>query len=584
MSRMKVVFAVLAVAAIMGVAPEAHAAPVVKVLISGSSAMWQATALAAYNSGNCVSGATPPCFHYTSGGNFNLTDTRPTTKGGNAVTDPGALWIVWDSAANPNVWGYIKVDSVVGDRCYFAQPHCNINVATFPSPGNQIVAKLWGDNSPDTAPPAAIQTLFTAGTKVNTAATDVRPEDGLFGQCRSNSVLGGGPDGLAGIGYGVNASGVCPSFGADLAHLVGTPIKSGYPGSSAVANNLAFNISGTDPFTNKPIPGYTTVSVGASPIIFVTNRQGALANVTNATEAQLQAAFSGTACTGNVFAGGTGGNIDVYLREPLSGTMNTTEYTTFRYADNGAAGGKSQEAGVNAANPLANLACGSGGSRYRSIGTGEEVKFVQNSNANFGVDGIGYTFFSFGNVSSIANNPNYAYLMVNGVDPLFHRYGSTIDPGQPATAGVLPNAATLPPPCAGDFPCSENQIWSGHLSFPNLRNGSYRSWSIVRLVSNGSALTNVEKLVTGAQTYAVNVVPDYVPALKVGGNPADPGLMLLRSHYTREGIAPKNISSTGDKGGDEGGCILTSSGQSKTSDTTTNLAQVFLGSPCVVVP
>ncbi len=85
------------------------------------------------------------------------------------------------------------------------------------------------------------------------------------------------------------------------------------------------------------------MSVGAAPIIFITNRQGALANVTDATEAQLQQAFSGVKCSGNafsgvkcsgnVFAGGGAGDIQVYLREPLSGTMNTTEYTVFRYPD-----------------------------------------------------------------------------------------------------------------------------------------------------------------------------------------------------------------------------------------------------------
>jgi len=40
----------------------------------------------------------------------------------------------------------------------------------------------------------------------------------------------------------------------------------------------------------------------------------------------LQQAFSGVKCSGNVFAGGAAGDIQVYLREPLPGTMNTTEY------------------------------------------------------------------------------------------------------------------------------------------------------------------------------------------------------------------------------------------------------------------
>jgi hypothetical protein len=580
MSRLRTVFAAVLVAALLGVVP--MQAQVVKVMLSGSSALWQGMALAAYNGNNtqglCVSGGTAPCFHYTAGG-FILNDSRPATKGGSAIQDSGNIWIVWDSAATPNVWAYVTADSVVGNRCYFAHPRCTILVSSFPAPANKISSSLWGDNSSDSTPPASIQSLFTGGVSVNAAATDIRPEDGLFAACRANSVLGGGPDGLAGLGYGTNASGVCPTFGATLSKLQGTDILSGYPGSSSAFHVVAFNISGTDPFTNQAIPKFTTVSVGAAPIVFITARQGALANVTNATDGQLQTIFSGTTCKGNVFAGGGSGNINAYLREPLSGTMNTTEYSVFRYPD---FSGNSQETGVNAANPLAAAACASGGSRYRGIGTGEVVKHVQNSQANFGVDGIAYAFFSFGNVNAISNSANYGYLTLNGVDPIFHQYGTTIDPGQPSIAGALPNASTLPAVCSSGFPCTEKQIWSGNLSFPNVRNGSYRAWSILRLVSDGTALANAKLLVAGSNKVAASSVPDYVPAVKVGTT--DPGLALLRSHYTRFGIAPVNIATTGDKGGDEGGCILYSSGTAATSDTTTKLAQVSPGAPCVSVP
>src|SRR5438128_10303455 len=68
-------------------------------------------------------------------------------------------------------------------------------------------------------------------------------------------------------------------------------------------------------------------------------------------------AFSGVKCSGNVFAGGGAGDIQVYLREPLSGTMNTTEYTVFRYPD---FSGNSQETCVAGHNPLNGLACGTG--------------------------------------------------------------------------------------------------------------------------------------------------------------------------------------------------------------------------------
>jgi hypothetical protein len=577
MTRAKSLFAVLLLTLTMGVVPEGHA-QTVKVILSGASVLWQTLALAAYKSGSCVSGGTAPCFHYTNS-SFNLSDTRPTVLGGSTAVDSGAVWIVWDSASPANVWAFVKVDAAIGTRCYFAQPHCNVSVATFPSPGNLISSTLWGDSSSDSTPPAAVQALFTAGTLlVNTAATDNRPEDDLFATCRSNSTLGGGTDGLVGLGYGVNTSGVCPAAGSALAKLEGSDILSGYPGSTSTAHVLAFSITGKDPFTKTAIPVATTVPIGASPVLFITARTGALSTVTNATDQELQSVFSGANCNASAF-GAPGGNISVYLREPLAGAMNTAEYTVFRYWN---FSGASQETGVNAVNPLESVCPGGGGSRFRAIGTSEEVKSVQNSNANNGDDGIGYTFFSYGNVTSIANNANYGYLTLDGVDPIFHVYGTTIDPGQPSTPGVLPAAANLPATCSSAFPCPEGDIWSGHLSFPNLRNGSYRSWSTLRLVSNGTTLSAVDLLVEGSQTYVVTSVPDFVPAEKVGAT--DPGLPLLRSHYEQEGIPPVNVAPTGDKGGDVGGCMLTSTGAATTSDTTTKLIQVQPGSGCVAFP
>src|SRR5258708_31118062 len=157
--------------------------------------------------------------------------------------------------------------------------------------------------------------------------------------------------------------------------------------------------------------------------------------------------------------------------------MHTTEATLSRYPD---ASGASQGTGMREQTHLAHP-CHSDGSSYRSIGTGEEVKFILNSTANYGTDGIGYAFFSYGNVSSIADSANFGYLTLNGVDGIWHRYGSTIDPGQPAPAGNLPSATDLPAACVGGFPCAEKLICSGNLSFPNLRNGSYRAGAGLRL-------------------------------------------------------------------------------------------------------
>ncbi len=594
MSRIKQLFAVLVLIAIAGVVPAAHA-QTVKLMIAGSTALWQTAALGAYKSGNCLSGATPPCFHYTSTGNFNLTDTRPGS--GSFVVDGAPIWIVWDSASSPNVWAFIKPDSAVGDRCYYAQPHCVVGISSFPSPGNLITlpAPVWGS---DSTPPASIQALFTgAGVGVNAAATDIRPEDALFATCRANSALGGGPDGLAGLGYGINSSGACPTT-LDNAHLVGSDVKSGYPGSSNGAHVVAFNISGKDPFTGTSLPsGITTINIGAEMVIFIAERNHELAGLQDATDAQVQQVFSGTNCNANAF-GLSSGTIEGYQREVTSGTMNTIEATVFRYPFNVDTSGKSQETGVggNANNPLEAACASGGGSRFRAIGTGEEVKSVLNSFTNNGHDGIGYAFFSYGNVSSIASNANYGYLTLNGVDPLFHVYGAgpSVDPGQPSNPGNLPGVGDLPASCAGNFPCPESVIWGSKapgkgLSFPNVRNGSYKAWNILRVVSNGTALTNLRTLITHSQQFVVTTVPDYVPATKVtAGGQTDPGMVLLRSHYqevgggVKIGPAPINIAATGDKGGDMGGCILMTNQIENDSDTTVRLAQAE--HHCVVIP
>jgi hypothetical protein len=131
----------------------------------------------------------------------------------------------------------------------------------------------------------------------------------------------------------------------------------------------------------------------------------------------------------------------------------------------------------------------------------------------------------------------------------------------------LPAAANLPASCLGAFPCPESKIWTGGLSFPHLRDGTYRAWSVLRLVSNGTALTAAKLLVFGSQTFAVNSVPDFVPALKNG---TDPGLTLLRSHY---GPGAVNFGPS-EAGRDEGGCIESS------SSTTTQKVQEAPGTPC----
>jgi hypothetical protein len=583
MLRIKTLFAGFALTVIIGLVNAQ--AQTVKVQFAGSSALWQTLALGTYNGGKGPTGGggTAPFFHYTGSSKFNVTDSRPTTP----IVDSGNIWIVWDSASTPNVWAYVSTDSTIGVRCYFANPACAVGVSAFPSVGNIISSLLWGDNSSDSTPPTSVQALFTgAGVKVNVAATTYRAEDALFATCRANSQLGNGTpgsgDGLDGLGYNtVNPPGTCPQFGASQAALVGSGIQSGYPGSTSKANLLAFSLTGKDPFTGATVPKYTTVSVGASPIAFIIERNGGqLAGLKDATDAQLQQVFSGKLCDASAF-GLPAAGIQAYLYEPQSGTGNVAEATVFRRPTVPASQGVlgiSQETGVNAANPLTKtaVACpdsaGDGkGGRWRAIAASEEVKSVLNSVKNNGTDGIGFTFFSYGNVSTIADSTGYGYITLDGTDPFFASYsnGTTAyDPGQPLSPGVLPSATDLPAACSGNFPCPETDIWKGGLSFPNLRSGAYRSWNVLRIISTGTALTNAEKVIASSQAFVVTSVPDYVPATstKVTINSkafTDPGLTLIRSHYQQTdgngnklGGAPVN-SGTTEAGGDIGGAIIT---------------------------
>jgi hypothetical protein len=110
-------------------------------------------------------------------------------------------------------------------------------------------------------------------------------------------------------------------------------------------------------------------------------------------------------------------------------------------------------------------------------------------------------------------------------------------------------------------------IWGNGFSFPNLRNGTYRSWSLLRLVSTGTPSANAVALAKASNKYVVINTPDYVPAAAVTGAVgtdgkaiAELGLKLVRSHYQQKdgnnvalGKAPTNVP---EAGGDMGGMII----------------------------
>ena len=491
----------------------------VQVLGAGSSAMWQATGFAAWHDlAGAVAGT-----HYTikgkctSGNCAQLKDQRSTL----IPLEGGNLWVVWNSTQT-KFWAYLTVDSVVGNRCFKAAPRCLLQIdaqtKTAGTAQNLISSALWGADA--SALPAAVYSALN-GQPVNAGFTDIRPEDAKFAQCRAVSPLN--VANYSGLGYGSSCT-----------QLVGTSIKSQI--SSATANPTAFNLSGPDPFTGQSVPASKTIPVGAAPIIFVVNKTNpsgfGSANVKNVTvtstgSGTAQTLFEGEAACNTSTLGGGNFSATVLLREPLSGTMNTTEFTNFRLVGSGL-GADSQEEGVNPAvdNPLNQHCPLGGGNRARGIGTGDIVNGIVANK-----DSIGYLFFSYGNVSKLTTVGKY--LTLNGVDPLQSTY----------TGGTLPTCTAPCPKAAGT-------------SFPNLRNGTYRAWSVLRVVTDaaGTNFTNVSALVTAAQNLVNSTVPDFVPFKTT--NASDPGLRRYRSHYLQSNVIGNNgLGGQTESGGDVGGCI-----------------------------
>ncbi|HLV87867.1 MAG TPA: hypothetical protein VKV39_12860 [Candidatus Sulfotelmatobacter sp.] len=639
MNRMKMLFAVVTIAATAAVVPVANA-QVVHYIGAGSSAMWQGFAVAAYNdlgrgtdgAGICVSGliavVSPGAPSGTTVGDA-CTVSHWTVKTAGALAGAvdsrtsgipeefGNFWVVYvtdtTTGNDTDVWSYLSVDSTVGVRTFLAVPRAKlvVNTAAQTTAGVNAIT-VWGDGSTDSAGiPADVWTALggASGTALTAGMTDIRPEDAKLATER---ILGSVPAPYGGDTVPTTADNFIYSFSLNYGPgPVGTGIKSAEPSSTAVATPVEFSLpGGTDPITSSSVSSTINVyPVGESPIIFVANRSNTTTGLGQVIPSQaacgatptpncLSVAYTSdgsyqyrnvwdqhpwpavthtfpnlsfpttgycskvanqttAAChptrrpLGNLFSGGdcetdssaftwpldpntqgfrvtppngTAEPITLFLREPLSGTYNTTEYTEFRrYGTPGGSLGTngsgsyerapyiSQETNVVIGqpntNPL-NLQCpakfgGEGasteGSRIRGIGTGEVTNGATGTASGEGVlntpDSIAYTFFSFGNVSKLSANRKYGYLMIDGVDPLFTAYnGSGGEPGQPVnwatTSGPLDWGVL--PACGGtstygtEPACSVTAIWGSVPSFPNLRNGTYPAWSELRMLCDPS--------------------------------------------------------------------------------------------------
>jgi len=624
MTRIKALFAAVAVAAIVALAPAANAqCNNVHFVGSGSSAQWQMAALGADQlavNENAASyhGLGYSVTHWTGKNLAYVADSRDSR----ILPELGNLWVVWigDSSGNCyDLWEAISVDSTVGVRTFSIQESASVsggevylsNTVTTTTGGSGSIANgLWADPSPsDTDLTTAVINSIgtgsasgptTAGQHVNVGMTDIRPEDALFATNRSVAALN--TTTWAGLGY------VGPT------KYIGAPIYTNQ-GTGTVATPIGFALSGKpDPITKFDVPAYTTVPIGAAPIIFITNNNGTpvIFNlvsgvVPDATGGPYSASkFFGGEVPCDTHASAFGGNDDgagtpltVFLREPLSGTMNTTEFNVFRSVKNPDG---SQETGVinptrTPYNPLS-LGCPTHGSRSRAIGTGEVVGKAATYGLLGNPNSIGYIFYGFANASKLIPNTNFNYLTLDGVDPIGQLQTCTGGSNNGTecsnssqctgggTCGPFVNPTQLLPSCGQSTqPACPSSLFVGGQSFPTLRNGTYKAWSVYRWLITTSLLGSdpygLDAVAQSAQDYVDTEVADFVPFLTCpsgdtaaicGGQTNVDGLSVYRSHFVPKGVAsgtadngiatPANALNNGntlgggpENGGDVGGFI-----------------------------
>jgi hypothetical protein len=576
----------IAVAAVLAFAAANVNAQTAQLVMTGSSALYLQLGQAAYQAQGCV-------WTTSSSSGFAAEDTRSTGTEGLEANDEGAAWIVWNpgtggTCASPagtaNVWMMIKLDSVIGDRCYFAKPRCTIqNTGGFAAgaTGNSTLTGN-GITITDTALPGTILSAIT-NQPVNAAATDIRPEDAKFAINRALTTCG--TPIVAGsqyLGLGYQQSGTFTTGSPELGIGVGVVESTQANSKPQTYNVINFNLSGTDPISGDALPGtYQVVPMGAVPIVvFVTPTKpagfGSLA-VTNIDSAVLAGYLDGTYGRTSEIGGSASNTTTVFQREPLSGTYNTMEYaipnsvqnqssqdvglaaldayinagdsSTYPFFNCTAVGGTVQ-ASISASdttgtgNPLEESDTRGGGSsfKYRAIGTGDEVAAVLAATS----DALGYSFWGTGNFKS-ALASNAKYLTVNGIDPLSEVWSD------------------------GEIPTSANDLLS-NVSFTHVKDGSYPIWSFLRVVTDASLAGSCSSTSTTPVCELQNDVAHFV-------SPNQPDFVLnsqvtmVRSHFAPPGVTtPLNggaisngSGATSESGGDVGGMVYTI-----TSDTDYN--------------
>ena len=521
---------------------------------TGSSALWQTSAIAAWELAGKAHHYTFKLNAVTSG--IPTDGVEDTRNSSDIAYAQGSIWVVWDSSTSPTkVYAGVSLDSTVGDRLFLGTNSSGdpagklVLPSTIPAAGN-LIGVTWGAD--DATLPAAVLADLNAAPGVTAAFTDIRPEDAAYATARADAARGSfvvdGAHSYVGLGYN----------GPLSATMTDTNwVESSY--STTGFQVVPFNTHGTDPISGETIPAYDVVRVGFSPIVVLVNRTNASGlgaknsagkyYFTNLSQAQASSLWStGTAsaigpCNTSLFdvSGAPNVALTVNRREPLSGTYNTFEYQIVNVpyvapvsTNPPTYSQTSQENFVNptaaGGNPL-DLGCGGSpaGTEKRAIGTSEMINTAILEAGTFDptTDAIGYAFFSFGNVSKIAGNTDFGYLTLGGVDPINATYST----------GELPTTGTI------------------SSLFSHVKDGTYPAWSDLRIVTNSanetiaSGLANqiISDINSGAQ------LPDFLPYSS--------SLVLYRSHYTTaycSGTPSNGLSGAAENCGDVNGVIYTS--------------------------
>ncbi len=556
---MKFVERLMVLAVALCVIPSMSKAQTVQAAGGGSSALFLELGQGA------ASGAATgtPCT-WTSGKTANIVarDTRPVPGGGSNVDEQGNIWVTWSagstgscgtpSGTGINIYSYMQLDSVVGNKCYFmvdstGTPGCIqiFNVAAS-APGANLLPGYTDTNMPSVIQGALNNTRFTY------AGTDIRPEDAQFATNRMfapcGSIIYRNPYDLEyrltyGLGY---ANSSTPN--------VGLQVNSAF--TSSFFNVINYNFSGPDPFNPAyNAPQFQVDTVGAQPIIVAVSPATDTAGIAGASDIStytLAMFYDGVLARSTDLAGVTNTNpVITLVREPLSGTYNTFEFSVPNSSqfhktqdDFFCSGGAVYSQTMDIASSTGGVA---GAVRKRVIGTSQMVSELETPAG----DSLGYFFWSAANANGATN---VKYLTVNGVDPLLDSYGAclTCGPGNtPLTfgPGVLPQAGgtgTTPPLTA--------------VTFKNLNAGDYPAWSALRLIGRPGSIP-VANIISGLA--GINPTQhDYI-------SPAN--LKVWHAHFPIYGIVggqadgptlnpatPGDLCSGGatEVGGDAGGANL----------------------------